>query len=115
MRISSVNYGLTVRGIYGSSGLLDWVLKRDIIQYSLKNSLNSNSNIDFYFRIYKLSMSILQLNNERIFNLIIAPNYKIFAGFFYVLLISFYSTNNLTQNTILVVLINTLTIPEFSI
>ena len=50
-------------------------------------------------------MTILQLNNKRLFNWNIAPNYTICAGFFYVILIGF-NVNNLTKNNRVVVATN---------
>ena len=104
MRISDVKYSATTGGIYGSSGPFDWVLKSEK-KISFRNSSNNISNSDLHSRIYKLSMTILQFNNKRLFDWNIAPNYKICAGFFYVILIDF-NVNNLTKNNSFVVVTN---------
>lgn len=72
MRTLNNNYKLSVGGIYGTSSLLDLVLKRKG-RILFSSSLNSNSSIDLYYRPYKLSMTIYKFNNK-IFNPIIAPN-----------------------------------------
>lgn len=72
---------------------------------SFRNSSNNISNSDFHSRIYKLSMTILQFNNKRLFDWNIAPNYKICTVFFHVILIGF-NVNNLTKNNSFVVVTN---------
>ena len=102
MRTLDVKYSATTGGIYGSPG--SWVLKSEK-KISFRNSLNNISNSDLHSRIYTLSMTILQLNNKKLFDWNIAPNYKICAGFFYVILIGF-NVNNLTKNNSFVVVTN---------
>jgi hypothetical protein len=81
-----------------------WVLKSEK-KISFRNSSSNIISIDFYPRTYKLSMIISQLNNKRLFDWSIAPKYTIYAGFFYVILISF-NANNLTKNNSFVVVTN---------
>ena len=94
MRISNVNYSSIVGGICRSSNLYDWVLKREYT-ISFENGSNSNRDIGFFLRTYKLSMTILDFNYKRLFYMTIAP-LTILSGPFYVLLISSFD-NNLIQ------------------
>lgn len=104
MRISNVNYSSTVGDIYGSSGFFNWVLKSENT-ILFKNSFNNNRSSGFCFNIYMLSTFVLYFNDKKLFNWNITLNYKIFAGFFYVILICF-KANNLTWDESLVLLTN---------
>jgi hypothetical protein len=104
MRISDVKYSVTTVGIYRSSDFFTWVLKSEK-KISFRNSSNSITSSDFYPRTYKLSTTVSQLNNKRLFDWNIAPDYKIYAGFFYVILISL-NANNLTKNNSFVIVTN---------
>ena len=104
MRISNIKYSATAGGIYRSSSFFNWVLKSEK-KISFRNSSNNISDSGSYFRIYSLLTTILQFNNKRLFDWNIAPNYKICAGFFYVILIGF-NVNNLTKNNSFVVVTN---------
>jgi hypothetical protein len=81
-----------------------WVLKSGKKIFFINSSSNITS-IGFYPRTYKLSTIILQLNNKKLFDWNIVPRYTIYAGFFYVISISF-NVNNPTKNNSFVVVTN---------